>query len=77
MEGVVDRIRPKMMTVIAIMAGLLPIRHGTGSQMMKRITAPMVGGMVTSTILTLLVIPTIYYLWRSIEVKRLVSENSE
>lgn len=79
MEGVVDRIRPKMMTVIAIMAGFLPLLwgHGTGSQMMKRITAPMVGGMVTSTILTLLVIPTIYYLWRSIEVKRLVSENSE
>ena len=67
MEGAVDRVRPKMMTVTAIMAGLLPILwgHGTGSQVMKRIAAPMVGGMVTSTMLTLLVIPTIYYLWRS------------
>ncbi len=67
MEGAVDRVRPKMMTVTAIMAGLLPILwgHGTGSQVMKRIAAPMVGGMVTSTLLTLLVIPTIYYIWRS------------
>lgn len=76
MEGAVDRVRPKMMTVIAIMAGLMPILwgHGTGSQVMKRIAAPMVGGMVSSTILTLLVIPTIYYLWRSIEVKRIEKE---
>ncbi len=73
MEGAVDRVRPKMMTVIAIMGGLLPILwgHGTGSQVMKRIAAPMVGGMVTSTVLTLLVIPTIYYMWRSIEVKKI------
>lgn len=72
MEGAVDRVRPKMMTVIAIMAGLLPIMwgHGTGSQVMKRIATPMVGGMVTSTILTLLVIPTIYYLWRSAGMRR-------
>jgi len=76
MEGAVDRVRPKIMTVTAIMAGLLPILwgHGTGSQVMKRIAA---GGMVTSTILTLLVIPTIYYLWRSIEVKKLAIENSD
>ncbi|MCH9027878.1 MAG: efflux RND transporter permease subunit [Proteobacteria bacterium] len=67
MAGAVDRVRPKMMTVTAIMAGLLPILWGTGtgSQVMKRIAAPMVGGMVTSTVLTLLVIPTIYYIWRS------------
>jgi Cu(I)/Ag(I) efflux system membrane protein CusA/SilA len=67
MEGAVDRVRPKMMTVTAIMAGLLPILwgHGSGSQVMKRIAAPMVGGMVTSTLLTLLVIPTIYYIWRA------------
>jgi len=72
MEGAVDRVRPKMMTVTAIMAGLVPILWGTGtgSQVMKRIAAPMVGGMVTSTLLTLLVIPTIYYLWRSIEIKK-------
>lgn len=54
------------------MAGLLPILwgHGTGSQVMKRIAAPMVGGMVTSTLLTLLVIPTIYYIWRSYTLRK-------
>ena len=62
MEGAVERVRPKMMTVTAIMAGLLPIlwSSGTGSEVMRRIAAPMVGGMVTSTVLTLLVIPVIY-----------------
>ncbi|MEE9162060.1 MAG: CusA/CzcA family heavy metal efflux RND transporter [Candidatus Neomarinimicrobiota bacterium] len=76
MEGAVDRVRPKMMTVTAIMAGLLPILwgHGTGSQVMKRIAAPMVGGMVTSTLLTLLVIPTIYYLWRSVSISKQAGE---
>ena len=75
-EGAVERVRPKMMTVTAIMAGLLPILwgSGTGSQVMKRIAAPMVGGMVTSTILTLIVIPAIYYLWKSHEVKRLQAQ---
>ena len=70
--GAVDRVRPKMMTVMAIMAGLLPILwgHGAGSQVMKRIAAPMVGGMVSSTILTLVVIPVIYYLWKSRALKR-------
>ncbi len=70
--GAVERVRPKMMTVMAIMAGLLPILwgHGTGSQVMKRIAAPMVGGMVSSTILTLVVIPVIYYLWKSQALKR-------
>ena len=70
--GAVDRVRPKMMTVMAIMAGLLPILwgYGTGSQVMKRIAAPMVGGMVSSTILTLVVIPVIYYLWKSRALKR-------
>ena len=65
-EGAVMRVRPKMMTVTAIMAGLLPIMwsHGTGADLMKRIAAPMVGGMVTSTILTLIVIPVIYEMWR-------------
>ncbi|MCH7498152.1 MAG: efflux RND transporter permease subunit, partial [Candidatus Marinimicrobia bacterium] len=79
MEGAVDRVRPKMMTVTAIMAGLLPILwgHGTGSQVMKRIAAPMVGGMVTSTLLTLLVIPTIYYLWRSVSVGKLERSNDD
>ncbi|MBU2534149.1 MAG: CusA/CzcA family heavy metal efflux RND transporter, partial [Alphaproteobacteria bacterium] len=62
MEGAVERVRPKMMTVIAIIAGLLPIlwSQGTGSEVMQRIAVPMIGGMVSSTILTLLVIPAIY-----------------
>jgi Cu(I)/Ag(I) efflux system membrane protein CusA/SilA len=63
-EGAVERVRPKMMTVVAIMAGLLPIMWstGTGSEVMRRIAAPMVGGMVSSTVLTLVVIPVIYAL---------------
>jgi Cu(I)/Ag(I) efflux system membrane protein CusA/SilA len=70
-EGAVMRVRPKMMTVTAIMAGLLPIMwsHGTGADLMKRIAAPMVGGMVTSTILTLIVIPVIYEMWRAWEMR--------
>jgi copper/silver efflux system protein len=54
------------MTVAAIMLGLLPAlwSHGTGAEVMQRIAAPMIGGMVTSTILTLVVIPALYYLWR-------------
>jgi Cu(I)/Ag(I) efflux system membrane protein CusA/SilA len=62
MEGAVDRVRPKMMTVAAIMAGLLPIlwAHGAGAEVMQRIAVPMIGGMVTSTALTLVVIPAIY-----------------
>jgi Cu(I)/Ag(I) efflux system membrane protein CusA/SilA len=69
MEGAVERVRPKMMTVVAIMAGLLPIMWGTGtgSEVMSRIAAPMVGGMVSSTVLTLAVIPALYALvkqWR-------------
>ncbi len=62
MDGAVERVRPKMMTVVAIMAGLLPIlwSHGTGSEVMQRIAVPMIGGMVSSTILTLIVIPAIY-----------------
>ena len=64
MEGAVERVRPKMMTVAAIMAGLLPIlwSTGTGSEVMQRIAVPMVGGMISSTLLTLLVIPAIYAL---------------
>jgi Cu(I)/Ag(I) efflux system membrane protein CusA/SilA len=63
-EGAVERVRPKMMTVVAIMAGLLPIMWstGTGSEVMRRIAAPMIGGMVSSTLLTLAVIPAIYAL---------------
>ncbi|MGQ0642556.1 MAG: efflux RND transporter permease subunit [Gemmatimonadaceae bacterium] len=65
-HGAVERVRPKMMTVTAIMAGLLPIlwSQGTGADVMKRIATPMVGGMLSSTVLTLVVIPAIYSLWR-------------
>ena len=71
-EGAVDRVRPKMMTVTAIMAGLLPILwgSGTGASVMKRIAAPMVGGMISSTVLTLVVIPAVYSLWKEVEVRR-------
>ena len=67
-EGASLRIRPIMMTVSAIIGGLLPIMwgSGTGSEVMKRIAAPMVGGMVTATGLTLLVIPVIYALWKGV-----------
>ena len=69
MEGAVDRVRPKIMTVVSTMAGLIPIMwgHGAGSDVMKRIAAPMVGGMVSSTLLTLIVIPAIYFLYKSWE----------
>ena len=69
-EGAVERVRPKMMTVTAIMAGLLPIfwGAGTGASVMKRIAAPMVGGMISSTLLTLIVIPAVYSLWKEREV---------
>lgn len=72
-EGSVERVRPKLMTVTAIMAGLLPILWGSGagSSVMKRIAAPMVGGMISSTILTLVVIPAIYSLWRERELRAL------
>jgi len=62
MEGAVERVRPKMMTVTAIMAGLLPIMWstGTGSEIMQRIAVPMIGGMISSTLLTLIVIPAIF-----------------
>ncbi len=71
-EGAVGRVRPIMMTSAAITGGLLPIMwsHGTGASVMKRIAAPMVGGMVSATILTLLVIPTIYTIWRGFGVRR-------
>jgi Cu(I)/Ag(I) efflux system membrane protein CusA/SilA len=71
-EGAAERLRPKMMTVMAIMAGLLPIMWGSGAggSVMRRIAAPMIGGMVSSTVLTLLAIPAIYLLWRRAELKR-------
>ncbi len=78
-EGAVERVRPKLMTVTAIMAGLLPILWGggTGASVMKRIAAPMVGGMVSSTVLTLLVIPAIYALWKERLVRRTESRAAD
>jgi copper/silver efflux system protein len=70
MSGAVERVRPKMMTVCAIMAGLLPIMwsHGTGAEVMQRIAVPMIGGMVSSTLLTLIVIPAIYAVVKGVAV---------
>jgi Cu(I)/Ag(I) efflux system membrane protein CusA/SilA len=71
MAGAVERVRPKMMTVTAIVAGLLPIlwNEGTGSEVMQRIAVPMIGGMASSTVLTLLVIPAIYGLVKGLQLK--------
>lgn len=70
-EGAVERVRPKMMTVVAIMASLLPIlwSTGTGSEVMKRIAVPLIGGMLSSTILTLIVIPAIYVVVKGRSIK--------
>jgi Cu(I)/Ag(I) efflux system membrane protein CusA/SilA len=66
-HGAVKRVRPKAMTACVIIAGLAPIlwSHGTGADVMKRIATPMVGGVITSTLMELLVYPAIYYIWRS------------
>ena len=66
MAGAVERVRPKLMTVATTLIGLLPVMSGTetGSQIMKRIAAPMVGGLISSTLLTLIIIPVVYDLWR-------------
>jgi Cu(I)/Ag(I) efflux system membrane protein CusA/SilA len=65
-DGAVKRVRPKIMTASVILAGLLPIMwsHGTGADVMKRIAAPMVGGVITSVVVVLVVYPAIYYIWR-------------
>jgi len=77
MEGAVERVRPKMMTVVAIMAGLLPIMwsSGTGSEVMRRIAAPMVGGMISSTVLTLVVIPALFALVEQRRLSRIAAPN--
>jgi Cu(I)/Ag(I) efflux system membrane protein CusA/SilA len=74
-DGAVKRIRPKMMTVMAILMGLLPIMwgHGAGADVMKRIAAPMVGGVITSFILELLIYPVIFWKWHA-EVKPALSK---
>jgi len=70
-HGAVQRIRPKIMTVTTTMIGLMPIMWstGTGADMMKRIAAPMVGGLITSFIMELLVYPAIYLVWRKRELQ--------
>ncbi len=72
MEGAVLRVRPKAMTVAVIVAGLIPIflSEGTGSEVMSRIAAPMIGGMITAPLLSLFVIPVIYYMWKVAAVKK-------
>lgn len=78
-EGALLRVRPKVMTVATIFAGLIPIMygHGTGSEIMQRIAAPMVGGMATATLLTLLVIPSIFVIWKRFALKRVNRELAE
>jgi Cu(I)/Ag(I) efflux system membrane protein CusA/SilA len=73
-EGAVKRVRPKMMTVMAIIMGLLPIMwsHGAGSDVMKRIAAPMIGGIVTSFILELIIYPVIFEIWRGREIRKML-----
>jgi Cu(I)/Ag(I) efflux system membrane protein CusA/SilA len=70
-EGAVERVRPKLMTVATTLIGLLPVMYGTqtGSEVMKRIAAPMVGGLVSSTILTLIIIPAVFYMVKAGRVK--------
>jgi len=75
-EGAVQRIRPKLMTVMCILAGLAPLMwaHGSGADVMRRIAAPMIGGVVTSSILTLEIVPAIYSLWRGRSVRWVAKE---
>jgi len=72
-------VRPKAMTVVIIIAGLIPIMlgSGAGSDVMKRIAAPMIGGMITAPLLSLLVIPAIYLLWKKHELKKIAKESSQ
>jgi Cu(I)/Ag(I) efflux system membrane protein CusA/SilA len=72
-EGAVERVRPLIMTVATTLIGLLPVMYGTGSgsQIMKRIAAPMVGGLISSTLMTLFIIPVIYNLWKLWEIKQI------
>ena len=78
-EGAVKRTRPKMMTVMAILVGLLPIMwsHGAGADVMKRIAAPMIGGVISSFILELLVYPAIYEVWRGWQLRNSFQEKRQ
>ena len=79
MSGAVDRVRPKLMTVTTTMIGLLPIMYGTetGTRVMKRIAAPMVGGLASSTLLTLVMLPGLYLLWKGFLLQRGASRPSQ
>ncbi len=79
MRGAVDRVRPKMMTVVAIMAGLLPIlwSTGSGSEVMQRIAVPMIGGMMSSTLLTLIVIPAVYGLVKGLHLPKQAEDTTQ
>ena len=72
-DGAVKRLRPKAMTVAVMFLGLVPIMwsHGTGSDVMRRIAAPMIGGIFTSFLLELLVYPAVYEIWKGFEVRRM------
>ncbi len=79
LEGAGQRVRPIVMTVAAIVVGLIPIMYssGTGSEVMQRISGPMIGGMLSSVVLTLLVIPAIYFMWKSVTLSNCtVTENN-
>ena len=77
-EGAVERVRPKLMTVMTTIIALLPILlgHGTGAEVMQRIAAPMIGGLVSSTALTLIIVPVLFYLvkLKSISFRKTASE---
>ncbi len=74
LDGAVMRVRPKIMTVATTMIGLMPLlwSHGTGADVMRRIAAPMIGGLTSSTILTLIVIPSIYMIWKSFQLRKTI-----
>jgi len=78
-EGAVERVRPKLMTVATTLIGLMPVMLAieTGSQVMKRIAAPMVGGLVSSTILTLVIIPAVCDIWKRWELRKAISQVPE
>jgi len=75
-DGAVKRLRPKVMTVAVMFLGLVPIMwsHGAGSDVMRRIAAPMVGGIFTSFLLELLVYPAVYQIWKGFEIRKLAKE---
>ena len=77
--GAVKRIRPKVMTICVIIAGLIPIMwsHGAGADVMKRIAAPMIGGVVTSGLMELLVFPVIYFMWRGMNLEKSYTATAE